>query len=241
MQEFEILGVKVNYLPEHLAKELLFDFLTSDQQHQIATVNPEFILEAQKNKKFKTILKETSLATIDGTGIIWALQLNGHKVSLNHRLTGVRLTEMLLQIASIKGYKVLFCLREDGFTKPEKLYFKLKEKYPNLEFQVAIEKEAILKGQILQPEILLVGLGAPKQEEWIAENLTRLSSVKIAAGIGGAVDFLSEAQKRAPKIFSSFGLEWFWRLIKQPNRLKRIFRATIIFPFLVIKNKLEKN
>lgn len=237
MQEFKILGVKVNCLPEHVAKELLFDFLHSAEQHHIATVNPEFIIEAQTNQKFKNILNETSLSTIDGTGIVWALQLDGHKVSLSNRITGVRLTQMLIQIAEIKEYKILFCVRGDGLTSPEKFFISLKEKHPKLEFQVAEEKEAIFRAQTWQPDILIVGLGAPKQEEWIDENLSSVPSIKIAIGVGGALDFLAGTIKRAPKIFSSFGIEWIWRLIKQPNRAKRIFKAVLIFPFLVIKNK----
>lgn len=241
MQEFKILGVKLNYLSEHLVKELLFDFLSSNFQHQIATVNPEFIVEAQKNKKFKNILNDASLATIDGTGIIWALQLAGHKVSLDHRLTGVRLTQMLIQIAEIKNYKILFCISKTGLTKEEDLFFKIKAQHPQLEFQVSNMEEVIVKSQILNPDILLVGLGAPKQEEWIAENLSRLVSVKIAVGVGGALDFLSGGQKRSPKIFSSFGLEWLWRLLKQPKRITRIYKAVFIFPFLVIKDKITKS
>lgn len=246
MQEFKILGVKVNSLPEHLAKELLFDFLDSAQQHHIATVNPEFIVEAQNNQVFKNILNETSLSTIDGTGVVWALQLDGHKVSLADRITGVRLTQMLIQIAEIKEHRILFCVRPDGLTSPEKITNFLKTKYPKLKFQVSNSDEAVFKAQTWQPAIILVALGAPTQEQWIANNLNNMPSIKIAVGIGGALDFLSGTFKKAPKIFSSFGLEWLWRLMKQPidkeftKRIKRIFTAVIVFPFLVIKNKFIK-
>jgi N-acetylglucosaminyldiphosphoundecaprenol N-acetyl-beta-D-mannosaminyltransferase len=245
MQEFKVLGVKINCLPEHLAKELLFDFLNSAGQHQIATVNPEFILEAQKNKNFKNTLNETSLSTIDGTGIVWALQLAGHKVSLADRITGVRLTQMLIQIAEIKEHRILFCIRPDGLTSPEKISTFLKTKYPKLKFQISNSSEALFQAQTWQPAILLVALGAPVQEQWIADNLNSMPSVKIAVGIGGALDFLSGTFKKAPKIFSSFGLEWLWRLIKQPidkgfsKRIKRIFKAVIVFPFFVIKDKIK--
>ena len=102
MEEHKVLGVKIHSLSEQLTKELLLNFLSSDSQHQIATVNPEFIIKAQKDKKFKDILNETSLSTIDGAGIIWALQLAGHKISLDDRITGVKLTSILLKIAEIE-------------------------------------------------------------------------------------------------------------------------------------------
>jgi N-acetylglucosaminyldiphosphoundecaprenol N-acetyl-beta-D-mannosaminyltransferase len=241
MQEYKILDVKIQSPDERLAKELLLNFLSSDSQHQIATVNPEFIVKAQKNKKFRDVLNETSLSTIDGTGIIWALQLAGHKISLDDRITGVRLTDILLSLAENKDLRVLFCLREDGFTSPEKFFIIIKEKYPQLNFQVATSTEAVLKAQIFQPEILLAGLGAPQQELWIAENLTHMPSVKIAIGVGGTFDFISGAQKRAPKFLRSFGLEWLWRLLQQPTRIKRMYKAVIVFPFLVIKNKYNSN
>ena len=179
MEEHKVLGVKVHSLSEQLTKELLLNFLSSDSQHQIATVNPEFIIKAQKDNKFKNILNETSLSTIDGTGIIWALQLAGHKVSLDDRITGVKLTKILLKLAESKNLKVLFCLKEGGFTTPDHFFMIIKEKYPELNFQVADTKEALIKAQIFEPVIVLNGSGAPQQEFWIAENLNRMPSVKI--------------------------------------------------------------
>jgi N-acetylglucosaminyldiphosphoundecaprenol N-acetyl-beta-D-mannosaminyltransferase len=117
----------------------------------------------------------------------------------------------------------------------------IKEKYPELDFQVTECKQALIKSQIFEPTIILNGSGAPQQEFWIAENLDRIPSVKIAVGVGGTFDFISGMKKRAPKFLRSFGLEWFWRLLKQPNRIVRIFRAVILFPILVIKNKYDKN
>ena len=237
MQEYQVLNVKVQAIREHLLKELLFNFLTSDSQHQIATVNPEFIIRAQKDKKFRDILNETSLATIDGTGIIWALQMLGHKISLDQRLTGVRLTDIILQLAQQKDLKIMFCLRPDGLTSPDKFFMIVKERYPQLNFQVSDISTAVFKTQCFQPEILLMGLGAPDQEYWIAENLPKMPSVKIAAGVGGAFDFLSGKIKRAPKILQSFGLEWSWRLLLQPNRILRMYQSIVVFPYMIITRK----
>ncbi len=241
MGEYTILGVKVNSISQPDLKAVLLTWLNGNDQHQIVTVNPEFVVRAQREEKFKNIINDASLATIDGTGIVWALQLNQQPVSLQERLTGVELTDILLNLAVRHEYKVLFCLKPNGLTDPQKFSMQLKNKYPTLEFQVASSQEAIAKSQIFQPEIILTNLGAPEQEYWLEENLPKIPSAKIGVGIGGAIDFMSGQIKRAPKFFRSFGLEWLWRLIKQPKRLDRIFRAVIVFPLLVIKDKYQKN
>ena len=241
MKEYKILDIKVQTIPEHILKIKLQDFLSSYDQHQIVTANPEFVVSSQKNKDFKNIINNSSLTTIDGSGIIMALQFLGHDISLDDRLTGVRLTEILIDMAINKNHKILFCLYSKGLTKPDKLFMKLNEKYPALDFQVADEKTALDKARLFGPEIILVGFGAPRQEIWINKNLNKIPSAKIATGVGGTFDYMSGKIKRAPKVFRSLGLEWLWRLMRQPSRIFRINRAVIIFPYLVLKDRLLKN
>ena len=88
------------------------------------------------------------------------------------------------------------------------------------------------------PAILFVAFGAPKQELWLERNLGKLTTVKVAMGVGGAFDFISGNIKRAPQLMRKLGLEWLYRLLKQPSRIKRIFNATIVFPIKVIKSSL---
>lgn len=239
IKEYKILGVKVQVVAKHILREYLKNFLDSDTQHQIATVNPEFVVAAQKNQKFKNALNNASLATIDGTGIIQALQFAGQKISLDQRLTGVELTEIILDIAIKNNYKVMFCLKSSGLTSPDVFFMHIKEKYPNLDFQVSDENDVLYKTQGFLPEILLVGFGAPDQDLWIAENIDKVSSVRIAAGVGGTFDFMTGKQKRAPKTFRSFGLEWLWRFARQPWRIARINRAVFVFYYLLIKERLK--
>ena len=89
------------------------------------------------------------------------------------------------------------------------------------------------------PDILLIALGHGKQEKWIAAHLPELPSVKVAMGVGGAFDFIAGRVLRAPRILRRLGLEWLWRLILQPSRLPRIWRAVIKFPILVLRAKLQ--
>lgn len=89
-----------------------------------------------------------------------------------------------------------------------------------------------------KPDILFVAFGAPKQELWINRHLPELETVNVAMGVGGAFDFISGNVKRAPLFMRKTGLEWLYRLIKQPSRIERIFNATVVFPICVIKSAL---
>ena len=243
MKGYKLLGVKVNIIEKHLLKQVLINFINSKEQHQITTINPEFIITSQTNKEFKKIINNSSLATIDGTGIIWGLQYNKYKVSLDDRITGVDLTEILINLAINNNYKILFCLHNNGLTSPNNFFIKIKKTYPNLDFQVSDQDTSLKKAKEFKPEIILVGFGAPLQDIWINDNLKNIPDTKIAVGVGGTFDFLSEAITRAPKILQSMGLEWLWRLIKQPQlkRVRRILRAIIVFPYLIIKDRIKNN
>jgi len=241
MKKYKVLGVKVNIIEKHLLKKTLIEFIDSNKQHQITTVNPEFIINSHTNKEFKDIINNSSLATIDGSGIIWSLRFKKYKVSLDDRITGVDLTKILINLARHNNYKILFCLHNNGLTSPDNFFIKIKDTYQNLDFQVSDQDTALEKAQSFKPEIILVGFGAPLQDIWINDNLKNIPHTKIAMGVGGTFDFLSKAITRAPKVLQSIGLEWLWRLIQQPQlkRVRRILRAIIVFPYLIIKDRIK--
>lgn len=239
IKEYQLLNIRLQAPTPTTSKELLRSFLQSDSQHHLVTVNPEFIVLAQKNEKFKNILNNSSLSTIDGTGIIQALKFLGNQnISLEDRLTGVQLLEKILDIANYDNYRVMFVIYDKGLTKADDLMIKIEKNYPKLKYKIVNETNCLNIAQTFLPNILIVGLGAPRQEFWIDENLSKIPSAQLAIGVGGAIDFLSGAVTRAPKVFRSFGLEWLWRLMKQPKRLPRIFKAIFVFYFFVLKYKL---
>jgi len=100
------------------------------------------------------------------------------------------------------------------------------------------ENEIIDKINKEKPQILFVALNHPRAQKWIDENLEKMPSVKLAIGVGGAFDYISGKIKRAPRCWRSLGLEWLYRLLRQPKRLKRIFTATVVFPIRVFRSKL---
>jgi N-acetylglucosaminyldiphosphoundecaprenol N-acetyl-beta-D-mannosaminyltransferase len=122
---------------------------------------------------------------------------------------------------------------------------KLQETHPHLKISGYVDsnpKDTTLIDKInhSQAKILLIGFGAPHQENWIRENLSKLPHIKVAMGVGGTFDFISGILPRAPQWMRNIGLEWVYRLLKQPKRIKRIYNAFFVFSFAIIKDRLHQ-
>ncbi|OGZ36312.1 MAG: hypothetical protein A3J64_03120 [Candidatus Portnoybacteria bacterium RIFCSPHIGHO2_12_FULL_38_9] len=235
MGEVKILGVKIDNLIMDEALKRVEQMMNDNKQHYIVTANPEFLVQAQKDKEFRGILNSADLAVADGIGLIFASWFLGR--SLKQRITGVDLMEKICQLASQKRWPIFLLGGKEGIA--ERAAENLKQKYRGLE---QLQLSSSLKNCSIgaAPKYLLfVALGAPKQEKWLVKNLKKMPSVKLAMGVGGAFDFLAGRVWRAPKILRAGGLEWFWRLALQPWRIGRIFRAVVIFPWLVILFKVR--
>ncbi|MDP2685024.1 MAG: WecB/TagA/CpsF family glycosyltransferase [bacterium] len=242
--ENKILGVKINnlYLAEVL--ESVEQFLNSPKQHYIVTSNPEFIVHAGKDEEFKEILNKSDISIADGMGIKFAAKKYGWK--LKQRITGVDLLWEIASIAEKKNKSIYLLGSKRGV--PQAAAYKLMEQFPKLRIVGAesgyrswhrhIKDEKLIEMiNRRQPDILFVALGHGKQEKWIARNLSKIPSVKLAMGVGGSFDYISGHIKRAPKLMRKMGLEWLYRLGRQPWRLPRILTAVIRFSYLVIKDK----
>jgi len=247
MKKINILGVNISRLQKSQVLKKIEQFLVDDlprlseasKQHQIVTVNPEFLLAAEHDEEFFYILNKADLAVPDGVGLKFTGWLMGKNIQ---RITGADLVRNILNIAQDKNLKVAIINWRDGLSKKEEIEKALKDKYKDLESLIInIDRETgnwkLGAGNIVnfQPDILFVTLGAPWQEKFIFHNLTKLPSVKIAMGVGGSFDFITGKIKRAPKLVRIIGLEWLWRLFKQPWRWRRIYNAVIVFPCLFFK------
>jgi N-acetylglucosaminyldiphosphoundecaprenol N-acetyl-beta-D-mannosaminyltransferase len=159
------------------------------------------------------------------------------------RVTGVDFMESICAISRGASATIFLLGAEPGVA--EKTKQNLEAKYPGIKITGVLagspsekhESEIIEKISKAAPQILFVAYGSPAQELWIARNLQKLKSVKIAMGVGGAFDFISGHRRRAPAWMRNIGLEWLYRLIKQPSRIRRIWNATIKFPTKIIKGK----
>ena len=282
-QGIDVLGIRIDPLKENKLVKILRGYLEDEDRHFLATVNPEFIIEAQTNKKFRHILKYTDLNLADGIGILWAtkylnlktreLQLSRInrvryyklsiiwqafysllaiifyprflKTEIPQRITGSLLIDKLIRLTKGGNYSAYILGGKKVVASTVKT--EMEKKYPQslivgsrggrLTKKGMKEKfcESINK---VKPDILIVGLGAPQQEEWIFSSMDKMPSVKIAVGVGGALDFLAKNRKRAPKWMREKGLEWLFRLFSEPKRLPRIKNATFKFIKLIIKTKM---
>ena len=245
--KIDICGVKVNSVTKKEALQKCWGFLNCGGQHVVVTPNPEMCVLAQKDEYFRQIFERAHLCLSDGYGLMLASRFFG--TPLKERVTGTNFVSKLCGLAEYKKCSVFLLGGGDGVSK--KTADKLKEKLPNLRVVGAesggqldkmsdIERENLLaKINFARPDILFVAFGHGKQEKWIVENLSKIPSVKIAMGIGGAFDFISSKAKRAPAIFQRAGLEWLWRLVKEPRRYKRIYNATVKFGLLCITHKIK--
>jgi len=228
-----LLGIRLSGATKSQALAKITGWLKGGHFHYVVTPNPEILLAATRDhdEELFYILNQANLSLADGTGLKFAAWLYGKRLP---RVTGADLIKPLLEVAAEQGKKVLFILWSKGLSRPADITFSLKEKYPNLIFEIKeIDREENIDTG-LTADIMLVALGAPYQEKFIFHQGKKIAGLKVAIGIGGALDFITKKAKRAPKIWRVVGLEWLWRLIKQPKRWKRMFKAVIVFPYDIL-------
>jgi len=191
------------------------------------------------------LMKDTSIyqyGYTDSTGVIWSIKYLYHKTV--PKLPGADLAEDICRLSASRGYRLFLFGGEIGVAMAAKK--KLISKFKSLHVVGTIDgikvdpgtedPKLISKINQSKSDIVFVGLGAPKQDLWIANNMSKLNS-KIFIGLGGTLDYISGKIPRAPKIMRNLGLEWLYRLLRQPRRLKRISNALIVFPVKVIFSK----
>lgn len=233
----KILGVKIDNIDKKIAKEKIANCFNNEKPCFITTPNPEIILEAQENEELFYILNKANISLADGFGLKMAAKLMSKKIE---RYTGADLSVDLLSLAQKENKKVLILNWTKSLSTKDEIKKAIEINYPNLNFLILnsdresnknIDWQKINK---FQAEILLVNFGAYFQEKFIYLNKHKFKNLKIAVGIGGALDFLSGKIKRAPKTIRALGIEWLWRLYQEPRkRCKRIFKAVFVFSFKV--------
>ena len=233
-----LLGVPIDAVTHVEALELLHSFLKEEKQRHVMTPNNEMLVEAAHREDFRQLLNGTDLNIPDSTGLLWMARLTGQK--LPERVTGVDTVTALC--ATLTGETAVFLLgAKPGIA--DAAAQNLMSRNPRLRVVGCFagsprEEDAsaiIAMIRAAAPHLLLVAFGAPTQDLWIAKHLKELPSVRVAMGIGGTFDFLAGTVKRAPAFMRSLGLEWLWRLLREPKRIGRIWRAVVIFPLLVLR------
>lgn len=233
----KLLGVPISQLSQEEILAQVKVFLAEPKFHRIATANPEFLVLADTDQVFKNSLLAADLCVADGFGIVLTGLLRGKKIT---RFPGVDLFHEVLTIAERDGHSVFLVINKDGLSSYEEICTALLNEYPRLAIQgvnIFVGEALDSRFKIQDSKIILCNFGAPEQELFLESIRNNPGDVRLAMGVGGAFDFLTGKQKRAPRCLRIIGLEWLWRLILQPKRWKRIWNAVIVFPMKVLLQK----
>lgn len=213
--------------------------LINKEKNFIVTANPETLMIAENNPDFKKALLDTNTTIIaDGIGVVKGAQMLNYNVK--ETIPGVDLCTKLFEYCdNLNKTFFLFGAKKEVV---EKLVSVINDNYPNAKICgyedgfVKDKQQVFEKIALLNPDVVLVALGIPEQELLIYNNLDKFNK-GIFVGVGGSFDVLSGTKKRAPKIFRRFHLEWLYRIIKEPKRLKRFFNSNVRY---LLKIKKEK-
>lgn len=249
-QKVNLFGVPIDRISCQNVIERFDKFVSQRKPTFVVTPDTLAILRARKDKKYLDITKKADLVTPDGAGILWATVTLD--VPLIERITGIDLINKICTAAVEKDYKLYLLGSKNEVI--DKAVRNLKDNFPGINIvgyyhgyfdklapngdKIAkSEKDIIKEIKEKKPDFLLVGLGVPKQELWIAKHKDKLG-VPVCIGIGGSFDVLSGKIPRAPLWMQNHGMEWIFRLIKEPKRLKRVI-ALPYFMWLIFLGKIE--
>lgn len=221
-----ILGVPVHRLTTDEALDQVRRFLAAPRLHQIATVNPEFVMAAQDNIPFADVLRRADLNLADGVGLLYAARRLGQP--LPERIAGSSFVYELAALAAAEGWPLFLLGAQPGVA--EAAAAALIAKYTGLRIagtyagspDPAENDGIVARINASGARVLLVAYGAPRQDLWIARNRETLTGVRVAMGVGGTLDFIAGRAVRAPRWMQDAGLEWLHRLIKEPWRWRRM-------------------
>jgi N-acetylglucosaminyldiphosphoundecaprenol N-acetyl-beta-D-mannosaminyltransferase len=223
-----ILGIPVHGMTYAQLLDQIGAWIQADNgAHHVNTINPEFMVVAQKDGVFRSLLRRADLNVPDGVGLLWAARHLGHPMP--ERITGSDGLPIIAERAAREGWSLYMLGAGPGVA--EKAAAALTSRFPGLKIVGTYEgsprgeEEAAIVERVNASgaDILFMAYGTPAQEKWIARNLPRLK-VKVAIGVGGAFDFAAGTVPRAPVWMQNAGIEWLYRLYLQPWRIKRMTR-----------------
>ena len=225
----DILGIHFDDLTREEAAQAGAGLLRSGSFHYVVTPNPEFILASEKDPEFRRILNEADLVLPDGIGVVYSAKILG--TPLKERVPGIDFAADMLAQLNEMGGRLFLLGAKPGVA--EEAGSRICAQYPNLVLcgthDGYFDNEAPVVRAVSQaaPDLLFVCLGAPKQEKWIT-RFGLLTGAKLAIGLGGALDVFAGNVDRAPEKWRRMGLEWAYRLSREPKRIGRMAKLPLV-------------
>jgi N-acetylglucosaminyldiphosphoundecaprenol N-acetyl-beta-D-mannosaminyltransferase len=225
VRQARVLGVRVDCVDMDGALARIEAFVDAGGRHQVATVNPEFVIRAGQDKEFARVLEASDLCLADGSGVVWATRRQG--CALLGPVTGTDLIPPLAALCARREFRLFLLGAAPGVA--DDLAERLRALHPGLQVaahsgspEPSADAETLGRITAQRPQVLMVAYGAPKQELWIDRVGGSLSGVAVAIGVGGAFDYLTGRVPRAPLWMRRAGMEWLFRLAHQPWRIRRM-------------------
>jgi N-acetylglucosaminyldiphosphoundecaprenol N-acetyl-beta-D-mannosaminyltransferase len=236
----DVLGVGFDRVHLAAATEQVLRRLDVGEPTFVITANPEFVMLARRDEAVAQIAREAQLVVADGSGVVAASRLLGDPLP---RVPGRLLVDALVPHLAQRRSPIFFLGAAPGVA--ERAAAELRRRARGLVVagghagSAEPEDDAVSVARIRDSgaRVLFVAYGMPKQERWIARNLAALPAVRLAIGVGGVFDQLAGVQKVPPAIFHAIGLEWLWRLVREPRRWRRQ-RVLPVFALLVLRRRL---
>lgn len=237
----DLLGCSLDLISMDDALEWIAKRIQHGNTTHIITMNAEIVFQAQENPALRSIINRAELITPDGIGTVWGARFLGYSVP--ERVTGIDLMLRLCVQASMEGWKIYLLGAAPGVA--EIAAQKLINRFPGLQvcgcqdgyFTADRLPQMVSDINEASPQLLFVALGAPKQEFWINEHRSEFHSIPVYMGVGGSLDVIAGNKKRAPTIFIRLNLEWLYRLLSEPSRIKRQLSLPR-FVWRVVKQRL---
>lgn len=230
MESTSIFGLKVNNLSMAETLEAIDGLIRSGEPSLVVTLGVEMVMKAQEDHQFKEIVNKAQLVVPDSAGVLWACKKSG--LNMKERVPGVDIIENAAKEAKKYPWRTFFLGAKPGIA--DTAMKKLQEKYPHFNcvgqhhgyFTPQEEESVIQKIMDAKTQLLCIALGFPRQEIWFDGNKHKLKGV-TAMGVGGSFDVISGNITRAPMTYRKLGLEWLYRLLKEPSRASRMMALPV--------------
>jgi N-acetylglucosaminyldiphosphoundecaprenol N-acetyl-beta-D-mannosaminyltransferase len=224
VEQARVLGVRVDCIDMEAAITRIEGLVDAGGHYLVATVNPEFVMRASVDREFARVLESADLCLADGSGVVWAARRQG--CTIREPVTGVDLIPPLAALCARRRFRLFLLGAAPGVAN--ELAASLRTDHPDLDVAAhsgspdpSSDAQTLALIHEHKPHVLLVAYGAPNQELWIRRISDRLG-VAVAMGVGGAFDYLTGRVPRAPAWMRRAGMEWLFRLARQPWRIRRM-------------------